>query len=79
MVHGMSRGRPKSDDKRASIFQVRFTADERAAFDLLIEAWSQEVADVGASVSGSSIIRMLVMREVKARGLDKPRKKGTKR
>lgn len=75
----MTLGRKPSENPRASIFQIRLTGEEREMFERLIEVMRDEAGELGGTVTGSGIIRMLVMREVKARGLDKPRKKGTKK
>jgi hypothetical protein len=64
--------RPKSEDPKRSIVQVKLTASERADLDRLVAAWRVEGADFGAEVNVSTVIRALIKRDLRARGLDKP-------
>lgn len=80
----MVRGRPRSDDPRARTVSVKFSGEEGDVFDRLVEAWKQEMREHGGEATASSVMRALVLREAKARGLVGPakattKKKGTKR
>jgi hypothetical protein len=66
-------GRPRRED-RASVAEVtlpfRMTKLERATLDRLVTLRGEELAGEGVSVTASSFLRWLVLREAKARGLD---------
>jgi hypothetical protein len=64
--------RPKSDDPKRIIVQVKVTEREREDLDRLVEAWRVEAVDFGAEVNVSTVIRALIKRDLRARGLDKP-------
>jgi hypothetical protein len=60
---------------------VKFNDEEKEMLDELVSVWTEEAADMGTLVTASSLIRALVRREARDRGIDKPGKarKGSKK
>lgn len=71
-------GRPRSPDKKTEAVQVRFSSEEKEAFDRLIESRNEELKKEGLTASAPNVIRWLVMREIEARGLSNPSPKSKK-
>ena len=63
---------------------VKLTDEEKEMLERVVESWREEAKEYGTVPTASGVIRTLIVREAKARGLDKPgkspaAKKGTKR
>jgi hypothetical protein len=75
-------GRPRIDaaKKKTAAVQLRLSPEERERFDRLVEARQQELRPEGVEVTDAGVLRWLLLREVEARGLDRPKtRKGANR
>lgn len=75
----MSVGRPKSDNPRGHMISVKLNEEEKEMLDRVVASWAKEAEELGSEVSASSVIRTLVRREARARGLERTAKKGAKK
>lgn len=62
-------GRPKSTTKKTETIQVRMEESEHALFSALVAARAAELKAEGVEVTGPSVIRWLINREIAARGI----------
>jgi len=69
----MSRGRPRAERPLNIQVQVRLSEDDQQLLDALVAAIKVELEGSGApEPTRASVLRGLMIREAKARGLDKP-------
>lgn len=64
--------RPKVDPtiRKSDAVQLRLTSEERALFDLLVAARTEELRPEGVTATDAGVLRWLFLREVAARRLD---------
>ena len=69
----MSRGRPRAERPLNIQVQVRLSEDDQRLLDALVAAIKVELEGSGApEPTRASVLRGLMIREAKVRGLDKP-------
>lgn len=66
----MVMGRPKSEEPKTRAIQIRLTPGEQEVFDRLLSAFEEDAH--GVRITPPALIRALIMKEARERGLDKP-------
>lgn len=77
-------GRPRTKNRgevRGLMLTLRLAPGDREALDALVRARAEDLSEEGGTVSAASIVRWLIVKEAKERGLvgsQKPAKKKMK-